>query len=251
MRLAISGTTHSGKSTLLKSFLHTWKNYESPVNSYRDILKEKGLDHSKATTPETQTVILDHLIDTVQGKGLDDKIVYDRCPLDALVYTLWAHEKGIEGFDKDFVTDQIAMTRESMRSLDIIFLTRFDDSQAIVAKEDGSRETDEEFIKEVDNIFYTIYMQYMGNPTADVFFPAGDSPTIILLPNDGQARVNLIAEYVTPDGTMYGEEDSILNPDNIEDLERLVEFQASELKKEEKEKELFEQFGLDQNQFKF
>jgi GTPase SAR1 family protein len=51
MRLAISGTAHSGKTTLLKSFLHTWNNYESPITSYRDILKEKKLDHSKETTP--------------------------------------------------------------------------------------------------------------------------------------------------------------------------------------------------------
>ena len=52
MRLAISGTAHSGKTTLLKSFLHTWRNYESPSTSYRDILKEKELDHSKGTTPK-------------------------------------------------------------------------------------------------------------------------------------------------------------------------------------------------------
>ena len=110
MRLAISGTAHSGKTTLLKSFLHTWRNYESPSTSYRDILKEKELDHSKGTTPKTQTVILDHLVDTVQGYKIDDNVIYDRCPLDALVYTLWAHEKGIKDFDKEFVTNQIAMS---------------------------------------------------------------------------------------------------------------------------------------------
>lgn len=250
MRLAISGTANSGKSTLLQSFLHTWKNYTSPAFSYRDVLKEKELEHSKGTTPETQTVILDHLIDTVQGSTVDDKIIYDRCPLDALVYTLWAHEKGIEGFDKDFVTNQIAMTRESMRSLDIIFLSRFDKTQGVVEKADGTRDTDINFIQEVDNIFYTIYMQYMGNPQADVFFPNGDSPTVILLPNNPQARVDHIAEYVTPEGGMYGEEESILNPDNLEDLERLVEFQKDQLEKEEKEKELFEQFGLNPDKFK-
>tara|TARA_R110000765_G_scaffold71714_2_gene139222 strand:- start:135 stop:911 length:777 start_codon:yes stop_codon:yes gene_type:complete len=244
MRLAISGTANSGKTTLLKSFQHTWKNYETPSTSYRDILKEKGLSHSKSTTPETQSTILDHLVDTIQGRKVEDNVMYDRCPLDALVYTLWAHEKGIEGFDKEFVTDQIAMTKESMRSLDIIFLSRFDESQVVVAKADGTRETDVEFIKEIDNLFYTVYMQYVGNPEADVFFPNGDSPTIILLPNSGQARVDVMAEYVTPEGGMYGDEDSILNPDNIEDLERLVQAQAGELKKEEEEKALYEKFGM-------
>ena len=77
MRLAISGTAHSGKTTLLKSFLHTWNDYESPIISYRDILKEKQLDHSKETTPETQSVILDHLVDTVQGYKIDDTVIFD------------------------------------------------------------------------------------------------------------------------------------------------------------------------------
>jgi GTPase SAR1 family protein len=251
MRLAISGTAHSGKTTLLKSFLHTWNDYESPIISYRDILKEKQLDHSKETTPETQSVILDHLVDTVQGYKIDDTVIFDRCPLDALVYTLWAHDKGLEGFDKDFVTNQIAMCRESMRSLDIIFLSRFDESQQVKAKKDGTRETDVNFIKEVDNIFYTVYMQYMSNPTSDVFFPNGDSPTMILLPSHGQARVDIIAEYVTPEGTMYGEEESILNPDNLSELEQLVELQQAQLDKEDNEKELFKKFGVDQSQFKF
>jgi hypothetical protein len=50
---------------------------------------------------------------------------------------------------------------------------------------------------------------------------------------------------------MYGEEESILNPDNLSDLENLVQLQKEQLDKEEKDKELFEKFGIDQNQFKF
>ena len=37
MRISISGTAHSGKTTLLNSFLYTWKNYESPDKTYNDI----------------------------------------------------------------------------------------------------------------------------------------------------------------------------------------------------------------------
>ena len=45
---------------------------------------------------------------------------------------------------------------------------------------------------------------------------------------------------------MYGDEESILNPNNIDDLESLVRMQKAELDREEKEKELFKQFGLKQ-----
>ena len=68
MRISISGTAHSGKTTLLNSFLYTWKNYESPDKTYRDLLKEESLDHSSKTTTKTQERILDFMIDQLQSE---------------------------------------------------------------------------------------------------------------------------------------------------------------------------------------
>lgn len=252
MRIAFSGTANSGKTTMLKSFLYTWKTYETPTNTYREVLEERGLNHSSNTNTETQTVILDFLVDQVQGKKVTDNVVYDRCPLDAVAYTMWANGKGIEGFTDEFVKKQITMSREALRSLDIIFITRFNEKFKVV--DDGTRDTDVNFITEMDNIFYTLYMHYMTLADADVFYPKGDSPCVVLLPDDPQQRIELVAEYVAPDGGMYGDEESILNPNNIDDLESLVRMQKAELDREEKEKELFKQFGLkegDTNRFRF
>ena len=245
MRIAFTGTANSGKSTMVKSFLYTWKDYETPTKTYRDVLEEKGLEHSTKTTTETQTAVLDHLIDTIQGRDLKDKIVYDRCPLDAVAYTMWANGKGIEGFTDEFTEKQISMSRESLRSLDIIFMTRFNEATMKV-EDDGLRDANLAYIKEMDNIFYSLYMQYMVHADADVFYPKGDSPCLILLPDDPQARIDLVQEYVTPEGTMYGEEESILNPENIEQLETLVAAQADALEAEKTQEELMKQFGIDQ-----
>jgi|TARA_R100000808_G_scaffold19248_1_gene41857 predicted ATPase len=240
MRIAFSGTGNSGKSTLVKSFLYTWDNYITPEKTYRDILIEEDLSHSSNTTTPTQKKILSFFIDQVQEHDKGAKVVYDRCPLDNIAYTLWCHEKGIKDFDKDFVTSQISLMRESLRFLDIIFLCRFDEKQSV--EDDGVRDTDVDFIKEVDNIFYSLYRQYTENPEADIFFPKGDSPCIIELPHDGQQRIDLISEYVTPEGEMYGEDVSIFN--DVDELERLVRQQKEALDQEEKEKELFRKFGL-------
>ena len=151
MRIAFSGTGNSGKTTLVKSFLYTWKNYTTPEKTYREILEEDNLPHSSKTTTKTQEKILNFMIDQVQGSVQADKVVYDRCPLDNLAYSMWCHDKKIEGFTKNFVTEQIALMRQSMSYLDIIFLCRFDEKQAV--KDDGFRDTDVKFIKEVDNIF--------------------------------------------------------------------------------------------------
>ena len=240
MRIAFSGTGNSGKSTLVKSFLYTWDNYITPEKSYRDLLIEEDLSHSSNTTTETQEKILSFFIDQVQEHDKGAKIVYDRGPLDNIAYTMWSHEKGIVGFDKDFVSSQISLMRESLRFLDIIFLCRFDEKQNV--EDDGVRDTDVDFIKEIDNIFYSLYRQYTENPEADIFFPKGDSPCIIELPHDGQQRIDLISEYVTSEGEMYGEDVSIFN--DVDELERLVHQQKEALDQEEKEKELFRKFGL-------
>ena len=242
MRVAFSGTGNSGKTTLLKSFLYTWTGYTTPEKTYREMLQEKELPHSSKLTTQTQESILNFMVDEVQLASKDDKIAYDRCPLDAIAYSMWAHDKQIEGFTKTFVTEQINLMRESMRSLDIIFLCRFDPNQAI--QDDGFRDTDKKFIVEVDNIFYSLYRQYTEPPEADIFFPKGDSPCIILLPDNGQERIDLIGEYVTADGDMYGDESSLFSPENLNQLEDLVKQQQTAHEAEEKEKELKKKFGL-------
>ncbi len=242
MRIAFSGTANTGKSTLVKNFLTVWPQYSTPSKTYRDVITEKGHTHSSKTTPETQWDILNFMVDQTQSFTKGEKVVLDRCPLDNLAYTLWAHDKNIEGFTKEFVDKTINIVRESMRFLDIIFILRYDPK--ITIENDGVRDVSIEYIKEIDNLFAAFYQQYSQNPEADVFFPKNDSPCIIELPTSPQARINLISEYIDPSGELYGEEHSILNPNNLDQLEELVKQQKAALEQEQKEKELFKKFGI-------
>lgn len=242
MRIAFSGTANTGKTTLLKNYLAVWSQYTTPEKTYRDLIKEKDLSHSSLTNTDTQWSILNFMIDQLQSYDKKSKVVFDRCPLDNLVYTLWAHEKGIDGFDKKFVDKCITLTKESMRHLDIIFLLRYDAS--IKIENDGTRDTDVTFISEIDNIFNALFEQYKQNYEADIFFPKNDSPGIIELPTSPQRRIDIISEYITPDGDLYGDEHSIFNPDKLDELEALVKQQRAALDAEQKEKELFKKFGL-------
>ena len=232
MRIAITGSANTGKTTLVSQFLQKWTQYETPEKTYRDVIKDNDLSHSTKASLNTQTTIFDYLINQTKDKTktVDDNIIYDRCPLDALVYSIWCYEKGIEGFTSDYIQNQINECKESMRFLDIVFLCKFDDKRDVV--DDGVRDTNVEYIKEIDNIFESIFQQYTSNIHADVFFPKDDSPGFIKLPNSDSARCSLIEEYVTPEGGMFGDEHSILNPDNIEVLETLVQKQQESLKLE-------------------
>ena len=242
MRIAFSGTANTGKTTLIKNFLAVWSQYSTPEKTYRDVIKEKNLPHSSLTTTETQWEILNLMIDQLQSYDKKSKVVFDRCPLDNLAYTMWAHEKGIEGFDKEYVDKCITLTKESMRHIDIIFLLKYDDTIKIV--DDGLRDVDIAFIKEVDNIFTALYEQYYQNPEADIFFPKHDSPGIIPLPTNPQRRIDIIAEYLDPQGDIYGDEHSLFNPEKLNELEALVRQQKAALDQEQKEKELYKKFGL-------
>ena len=242
MRIAISGTSNTGKTTLINSFLQKWPTYSTPELTYRDIIVSENLKHSSKSSTNTQDKIIEFMLEQVKDKSktADDNVIYDRCPLDALAYSMWCNSKGYEGFDTDYIQNQINEVKESMRYLDLIFLCKFDESIPVV--DDGTRDTDIDHIKEVNNIFEALYQQYFTNVHADVFFPKDDSPGLIKIPANHQDRINLISEYVAEDGGMYGDEHSILNPDNIEELQNLVEQQKQAQEADKNDKELFDNF---------
>jgi len=242
MRIAVSGTACSGKSTLVKNILTVWPNYKTPPKTYRDLIKEKNLPHSSSTSIDTQWDILNFMLDQLQSTSKDATVVFDRCPLDNLAYTLWAHDKGIEGFTKEYVDKAIKLTKESMRFLDVIFLLKYDPSIKVV--DDELRDTDITFIQEIDNIFDALYIQYRQNYEADIFFPKDDSPGIIVLPTTPKGRIDIISDYISPQGKLYSDEDSIFNPEKLNELEALVKQQKAALDQEEAEKALFEKFKI-------
>ena len=86
MRLALSGTASTGKSTLIKDFLVKWPNYTTNTTSYREKLKALNLPHSKKCTQETQWAILNHMVDEMQKFDKNSNVIFDRCPLDNIVY---------------------------------------------------------------------------------------------------------------------------------------------------------------------
>ena len=158
-----------------------------------------------------------------------DKIVFDRCPLDNIVYSLWAFDKNKKGFTDKYIDESIASVRKGMRSLDIIFLVTRDGMGPI--EQDDHREVDETYVTETDNLFRALTKQYSTTGVSP-FFPPNDSPALIEISGTTQERIEQISMYVTEDGNMYGEEQSLVNMDEIAKMERLLTHQKEMLKKE-------------------
>lgn len=227
MRIAFSGAACTGKTTTINAFLSKWPDYKKLSTSYRDLIKSNK--HSKQTDKRTQQAILDFMVEQQKPHTPHDKIIYDRCPLDNIVYSIWAHEKGRKGFTDNFINSSIGKVQEGMRSLDIIFLMTRDLMGPIEAS--IHRETDPQYIIETDNIFKAIYKQ-IQTTGASPFFPQNDSPALIEIAGTTEERIEQISQYVTPEGNMYGEDQSLINMDEIAKMEQLLRDQKGILKKE-------------------
>ena len=211
MRIAISGSGNQGKSTLIKDFLAEWPQFKTESETYRNKITSEDLPHSKNTTKDTQWKILNHMIDEMQTFKSDDDIVMDRCPIDNLIYSLWAFEKGIGDIDKEFIDKCIPLVCESMRHLDIIFFLPITKAAPVKIVDDKMRETDPIYIKEIDNIFKMIGAQHHENNGRNPFFPKDDAPGWIEIFGQPQVRIAMIKQYLDVDGDLIGGTEESMN----------------------------------------
>ena len=236
MRIAISGTANIGKTTLIQDFLKTWPNYKTPSQTYREALKAGNYPHSKKCTKDGQWAILNHMIDEMQKYTSKDHVIFDRCPLDNLIYSLWSNSKNATDVDDEFVNKCINVVRESMKFLDIIFFIPITKASQVKIEENGMREIDPEYISEIDNLFKAIIRHYTHGLTVDKFFPKDDSPGIIEIYGNREERIALMNQYLNVDGDIIGEAgDTVLNPHTINQLEQLLKDQAASLTSEKSE----------------
>ena len=195
--------------------------YSSPEKTYRDIIKEQGLEHSSKTNEETQITILDWMTQQQELYPKGSKVIYDRCPLDNLVYTLQGNLRGLISDDIAAVT--IPIVRESMRNLDIIFWLKYNPAIKIV--DDGLRDSDLEYIKETDQIFSEVFQDHMDNLDNDIFFPKDDCPAIIALDDmfpTVDDRMMFIGEFLDTNGDLIETAESVLSPESLELFERMM-----------------------------
>lgn len=214
MRLAISGTAAQGKTTTLNAFLDNWSMYKTPEHSYRSIIQDTK-SHSAQTNKETQWSILNHMLDQMEKYTAKDHVIFDRCPLDNLVYSLWSYHKGIGDIDELFIEKCIPIVRESMKMLDIIFLIPITNVTQDKIQDDGVRETDAEYILEIDNFFKAMYASWSKEDVR--FFPKEDRAAIVEIFGTTEERIKMQGFYINEAGNMYGEEESLVDTSEFYD----------------------------------
>lgn len=236
MRIAISGTANQGKTTLINDFLKQWPTYKYEEGSYRTLIKEQKLPHSKKATKDGQWKILNSLVEDLQKYSKKDKVIFDRCPLDNLVYSLWACDKKQGKIDEKFISKCIPVVRESLKQLDIIFFLPITKVAPVTIEENGVRETDEIYVKEIDALFKSLNIQYRHGLGRTPFFPTDDCPAIIEIFGNPLERIQMIKWYLDVDGDLIGGDvnspDNIFNPENLNEMASLLKSQKDLQQKE-------------------
>lgn len=238
MRIAVSGTACQGKTTFINDFLKEWPNYKLVDSSFRKKIKKDN--HSKNTTEDMQWEILNSMIDEMQKNcDKDNKVIFDRCPLDNIVYSIWSNAKDSSHITDKFIEKCMPLVRESMRLLDIIFFIPITKVSPVDIKKDGKREADEIYIKEIDNIFKGIVHQVVKTGVS-TFFPKNDTPGIIEIFGKPEERIQLVRYYLNADGNLIGEEQSVISDLKLDsEMQDLLKTQKDIAEKEKFEKQLY------------
>ena len=190
----------------------------------------KDKKHSKETTPKLQSEILDILSKECEPYTLHQNVIFDRCPIDNLVYSMWCYGNNVKGFTDKFIEESIIKTRKAMQYFDVIFICTRDLMPPI--EDNGVREIDPKYVEETDNLFKAIINKYKKGAEELPFFEKNNAPAIIDIHGQPHERLAQIAMYVTEDGNMYGEDQSLINLDELGEMTKLVREQQDALKNE-------------------
>ncbi len=125
MRIAISGTHFSGKSTLIAALLKQFPNFTSIEEPYI-LLEEQGYEFSNPPSVVDFEQQLEFSIRSILESR--DNTFFDRCPLDCLAYALALGEVDVDGWAQKM--------ESAIQLLDLIVFLPIEDRIPIPASED-------------------------------------------------------------------------------------------------------------------
>lgn len=160
MRIAVSGTHSVGKSTLV-SDIHTqfgaFIHEEEPYRALRDIYPIK---FGKESTRYCNGVQCFYNISRVQQyRSSRDHVIFDRCPVDYIAYSIYTAHHRQTDLDMAFVESLVKPVRESLKFLDLLVFVPVSREHPMHLENDGIRPIDKHYRWDVDHQFKRIYRE--------------------------------------------------------------------------------------------
>jgi hypothetical protein len=119
MRIAVSGSHSTGKSTLIAAFLSQHPEYAHEPEAYEELADDIGLVGSEGPDIEGLAALLEHTVAALGHQG--DAVIFERSPVDYLAYA--AAARSLARTDRqEFMKAYVPVVREAVRRLDLIAL---------------------------------------------------------------------------------------------------------------------------------
>jgi predicted ATPase len=167
MRIAISGTHFSGKSSLVQALSEALPQYTTVDEPYH-LLQEEGYEFAELPSLEDFELQLERAIESLD-ETLPD-VIFDRCPADILGYLL-SHVDA-EAFHLE---EWLPRVQTTIRKLDLVVFLPIEEPDRIVlprSQDAAYRQRVDEKLREIilDNIFdfEVEVLEVSGNPRTRV-----------------------------------------------------------------------------------
>lgn len=171
MRIAVSGTHCTGKSTLIDEFLRAHSDFAHEPEPYAVLADELGEEFSADPCVEDFLRQLEFNIERLKHYSRDQHVIFERCPIDFLAY--------LHTLDSRSVETVLGPISEALQNLDLIVYLPLDEM---------IKATDEEFPKlrkAVDRRLGAIYredeFEIVGATDVAIVEACGSTPQRLLI----------------------------------------------------------------------
>lgn len=120
MRIAVSGSHATGKSTLIAAFLAQRPDYQHEPEAFEALADDVELTAGEGPTEEGLRTLLEHTLATVALHPPGARVVFERSPVDYLAYAAASRSSWPRGALASFLAELVPRVRASVRSLDLI-----------------------------------------------------------------------------------------------------------------------------------
>jgi hypothetical protein len=126
MRIAISGTHGTGKSTLIEKFLLTHPDFVHEPEPYLVLQEDYGEDFAAEPAADDFYRQLEFNLDRLRQYRPGEKVIYERCPVDFLAYLLALNDLRRDQQAASLAEQALDLVHEGVVFLDLIIFLPLD-----------------------------------------------------------------------------------------------------------------------------
>jgi len=164
MRIAVSGTHCSGKSTLIEAFLSTHPDFAHEPEPYEVMVEEYGEDFAAEPSADDFFRQLEFNVERLRQYQPDARVIFDRSPVDFLAYMLALQDLRRTGGNPQLSQQARNVVVGAMPFLEAIVLLPLNDADGIEAPDGDDPELRGAADTRLATIFDELELDRHGGP---------------------------------------------------------------------------------------